>query len=118
MVTNPSNQNFRTGDISILGSYFGLKIYLKFLVFQCLMKRVENLGLHFFPGDRSHQNKYSKEKAIFLESLRATFAQERIVSGVVSASGTRQIPELVRKKIYMEGISHTLADFSVKSLDL
>ena len=33
-----------------------------------------------------------------MESLRATFAQERIVSGVVSASGTRQIPELVRKK--------------------
>ena len=36
---------------------------------------------------------------IFLESRLATFAQESTVSGEIFASGIKQIPEFVRKKL-------------------
>ena len=47
-ITKPADEDFRTGDLPTGRRYFGLKINLKFFIFQSLMEGMENFCLYFF----------------------------------------------------------------------
>ena len=81
------------------------------------MKRVENLGLHFFLAVDLIRINTARRKHFFGKSTGyICTGKDSFRSGI----GIRNKADsgVGTEKIYMEGISHTLADFSVKSLDL